>query len=198
MADAYLSLSNLAPAFEKQALVLVPNNRLRNHLLRAYALQQTANAWIKPPIQSLSQWLESLWEQLQANGCDYSCVTIASPLQRQMLWEKAITQSPLGATLLQPQPLAQQADSALRNLELWALNESDLQNENAFIDYKSNTTQFVGWLKTFNADLARQGTVTREASYRLIARAFSDGSLTRLPEIYLEGFDDLPPLMQNI
>ncbi len=196
MAATYLSLQTLALALACNALILVPNNRLRNHLLRAFALEQTANAWIKPNIQSLSQWLESQWEALQNRGVSYSCVTIATPVQRQMLWEVAIKNSALGATLLQPKPLAQQADSAFKNLELWQLSDSFANDY--FSDAKSNSAQFVAWAQEFKHALKLQSCVTRETSYALIAQAFSQGDLSKLNEIYLEGFDDLPPLMQAI
>lgn len=196
MAATYLSLKPLAPAFTRNALILVPNNRLRNHLLRAFALEQTAQAWLKPNIQSLSQWLESQWEALQNRGVHYSCATIATPLQRQILWEAAIKNSAIGATLLQPKPLAQQADSAFKNLELWQL--SDCVESDYFSDAKSNSAQFVAWAQEFKQALKLQGCVTREASYALIAQAFIQGDLPKLGEIYLEGFDDLPPLMQSI
>lgn len=198
MASSYLSLTELTPIIEKRALVLVPNKRLRNHLLRAYALQQTAKAWLKPNIQSLSQWLENQWEQLQVNLYPPACKTIASPLQRQMLWEKAIAQSPLGANLLQPQPLALQADSALQHLELWALTENDIHSDNTYLDHNSNAAQFSSWLKNVKADLKRQGTITKESSFGLIAQAYRENILVQLSEIYLEGFDDLSPLMQQV
>jgi probable DNA repair protein len=196
MAATYLSLKALNPALGKNALVLVPNNRLRNHLLRAYALQQTAQAWLKPNIQSLSQWLESQWDTLQNKGVSYSCVTIATPLQRQIIWEAAVKNSTLGATLLQPKPLGQQADSAFKNLELWQL--SDSISTDYFSDAKSNSAQFAEWTSEFKRVLKLQNTITKETSYALIAQAFIQGDLDKLDEIYLEGFDDLPPLMQHI
>ena len=196
MAATYLSLKALAPALASNAPILVPNNRLRNHLLRAFALEQTAQAWLKPNIQSLSQWLESQWEALQNRALNYSCVTIATPLQRQMLWEAAIKNSALGATLLQPKPLAQQADSAYKNLELWQLSDSFASDY--FSDAKSNSAQFVAWAQEFKHALKLQNCVTRETSYALIAQAFAQGDLPKLDEIYLEGFDDLPPLIQAI
>jgi ATP-dependent helicase/nuclease subunit B len=196
MAATYLSLQALAPALEKHALILVPNNRLRNHLLRAFALQQTAQAWLKPNIQSLSQWLESQWEALQNKGIRYSCVTIATPLQRQILWEAAVKNSTLGANLLQPKPLAQQADSALKNLELWRLSDSFLTEY--FTDTASNSAQFAEWTKEFKRVLTLQNCITRETSYAFIAHAFAQNELYKLNEIHLEGFDDLPPLMQHI
>ncbi len=196
MAATYLSLESLAPALATNALILVPNNRLRNHLLRAFALQQTAQAWLKPNIQSLSQWLESQWESMQNRGLDYSCATIATPLQRQILWEAAIKNSTLGATLLQPKPLAQQADSALKNLELWRLDDNFLTDY--FTDPKSNSAQFAEWAKTFKRNLQLQNCITREKSYALIAHAFIQNHLPILDKIYLEGFDDLPPLMAHI
>lgn len=196
MTLSYLSLDSLAPALAQNALVLVPNNRLRNHLLRAFALRQSAKAWLKPNIQSLNQWLESQWEALQDLGIIYSCALIATPLQRQMLWETAIKQSALGARLLQPKPLAQQADSAYKNLQLWRLDEA--LSQDYFNDAQSNASQFQGWMAEFRRSLALQNTITRETSYALIANAFLQGELPRHNTIYLEGFDDLPPLMQHV
>ncbi len=196
MTATYLSLESLTPALEKNALILVPNNRLRNHLLRTFAMQQTAKAWLKPNIQTVSQWLDSQWQSLQNNGVSYACVTIASSLQRQMLWEAAIKNSPLGATLLQPKPLAQQADSALKNLELWRLRDN-VQTQ-FFADPNSNNAQFLGWMTEFNRTLGAQKSITRETSYALISEAFITQDLQPLAEIYLEGFDDLPPLLQYI
>lgn len=196
MAATYLSLGNLTPAINSGVLILVPNNRLRNHLLRAYATRQTAKAWLKPNIQSLSQWLESLWDNLQNNGVSYSCAKVATNLQRQIIWEAAIKNSSIGDTLLQPKPLAQQADSAFKNLELWRLTQN-LSN-NYFVDPKSNTAQFIEWIKEFKRALKIQNSVTREHTYELIAQAFELGHLPKLDNIYLEGFDDIPPLMQHV
>ncbi|RYY75571.1 MAG: hypothetical protein EOO52_09285 [Gammaproteobacteria bacterium] len=196
MATTLLSLDALAPALTSNALVLVPNNRLRNHLLRAFALQQETRAWLKPNIQSLTQWLDTQWQALQNRGVDYSCVKIATPLQRQIIWEAAIKSSSLGATLLQPKPLAQQADSAYKNLELWQLDDTALIDY--FSDGQSNVAQFAEWAKMFKRNLQLQHCVTRETSYALIEAAFTKGDLPKLPEIYLEGFDDIPPLLNNI
>lgn len=196
MAATYLSLKALTPALTKNALILVPNNRLRNHLLRAFAVQQTAQAWLKPNIQSLSQWLETQWESLQNKAVSYSCATIATSLQRQIVWEAAIKNSTFGSTLLQPKPLAQQADSAFKNLELWRLSDSFLTDY--FTDANSNSAQFSEWAKEFNRTLKLQNCITRETSYALIAHAFAQGDLVKKDVIYLEGFDDLSPLVQHI
>jgi len=196
MAASYLSLESLAPAFNKNALIIVPNNRLRNQLLRAFAQQQSTKAWLKPNLQSLSEWLHNQWEALQGKAISYSCVAIASPVQRQILWEAAIKNSASGATLLQPKALAQQADSAFKNLELWRLSENTQLSQ--FFDPDSNSAQFSLWLKEFKRNLALQNTITLEASYELTAQAFLKNDLPKYDEIYLEGFDDLPPLMHYV
>ena len=196
MAATYLSLEPLLPVLNSDELILVPNNRLRNHLLRAFATQQSAQAWLKPNIQSLSQWLESQWETLQNNAVSYSCKSIATHLQRHIIWEAAIKSSSIGATLLQPKPLAQQADSAYKNLELWRL--CDQLSEDFFADNKTNTAQFIEWMTEFKRVLTLQQSVTRETSYELIAHAFTQGHLKKIQVIYLEGFDDLPPLIDYL
>ncbi len=196
MAATYLSLESITPALEGKALVLAPNNRLRNHLLRAYALQQTTPAWVKPNIQSLNQWLNSQWEALQNKGVSYSCTSIATDMQRQIIWEATVKNSSVGATLLQPKPLAQQADSALKNLQMWRLGNE--LTTHYFTDTKSNCAQFVAWTNEFKRVLNLQNSITQETSYELIAQAFAQGDLPKLHEIYLEGFDDLPPLVHYL
>jgi ATP-dependent helicase/nuclease subunit B len=196
MAATHLSLEALAPALASGALILVPNNRLRNHLLRTYATHQTAQAWLKPNIQTLSQWLAGQWESLQNKAVSYSCVNIATSLQRQTIWEAAIKNSTVGATLLQPRPLVQQADSAFKNLELWRLGQS--LPTDFFTDNQTNTAQFIEWMHEFKRVLKLQNAITQEKSYEFIAQAFDLGDLNKLDEIYLEGFDDIPPLMQYV
>lgn len=196
MVAALFDITPLLPALNQGELILTANNRLRNHILRAYGVfQQTQHhtVWSAPAIFPLNQWLRERWRQLQDQAYGPSQVMIASPAQRQHLWEDVITHSSVSDALLQPEPLAQSADSALRNLSLWRLSENDLRGfEN------QNTQHFMIWLNEFNTRLAQMQLITEEKSYDIIAEAFSAGVLEQVPRIYLQGFDDIPPLINHV
>ncbi len=196
MVAALFDITPLLPALSQGDLILTANNRLRNHILRAYGVyQQTQDksVWAAPAIYPLNQWLRECWRQLQDQAYEPSQVMIASALQRQYLWEDVITHSSVSDALLQPEPLAHSADSALRNLALWRLDEKTLHGfEN------QNTQHFVSWLQEFNARLAQMQLITEEKSFDIVADAFANNILARPARIYLQGFDDIPPLINHV
>lgn len=196
MVAALFDISPLLPALNQGDLILTANNRLRNHILRAYGVYQQnlgQSVWAAPRIYPLNQWLRECWRQLQDLAYGPSQAMIASAAQRQYLWEDVITNSNLSDALLQPEPLAQSADSALRNLALWRLTDADLSS---FAN--QNTQHFIIWLNEFNTRLAQMQLITEETAYAIVAEAFSAGVLPRPPRIYLQGFDDIPPLTNHV
>ena len=196
MVAALFDIDSLLAPLANGELILTANNRLRNHILRAYADQQTAKgleAWPTPRIFPLNLWLRSCWDELQAHAYPKAAMMIATNLQRQLMWEEIITHAPDCDALLQPEPLAQHADSALRNLELWRLTPADFLHQG-----NQNSQSFNNWLDEFNTRLARASFITEEAAHQIIAEAFSQGVLPALPRIYLQGFDDIPPLYRHL
>lgn len=199
MADTYFDITPYLPAIQNDELIITANNRLRNHMLRAYGQQDSSgNAWRSPRIYSLSQWIDLGWSLLQRRAYAPAAKPIINNLQRQSLWEKIISESSLAAALLQAEPLAQAADSALRNLELWQLVEDDVRLAEPLLNTMSNSQCWLTWLGEFRARLAAQGFITNEYSIQLLADAFKQQYLTREPIIHLTGFDDIPPLHQDL
>jgi ATP-dependent helicase/nuclease subunit B len=196
MVAELFDITPLLPALTQGELILTANNRLRNHILRAYGVYQLAQGqqvWTAPNIYPLNHWLKDCWQALQDQAYPASQVMIASAFQRQYLWEDIITNAHNSDALLQPEPLAQSADSALRSLELWRLTEKDLQ------DYEhQNTLSFLQWLREFKLRLTQSLLITEENSHRIIADAFTASALTPVPRIYLQGFDDIPPLTRYL
>jgi ATP-dependent helicase/nuclease subunit B len=201
MVDTYFDIVPYLSAIESDQLILTANNRLRNHLLRAYGQYQQSrsnNVWPTPRIYSLSQWLELQWSQLQRLGYAPAAQRIINNLQRQALWEKIINESSLAAALLQAEPLAQAADSALRNLELWQLSEADVQAADPLLNPHSNSYCWLTWLGEFRAHLAKLGFITREAANQILIKAIHEGLIPVEPIIHLSGFDDIPPQHQDL
>lgn len=200
MVDTYFDITPYLTAIDSGELIITANNRLRNHMLRAYGQRQTTTAkvWPSPRIYSLSQWIELNWGLLQRRAYVPAAHQIINNLQRQTLWEKIIGESSLAAALLQPEPLAQAADSALRNLELWQLTEEQVRAAEPLLNAQSNTYCWLTWLGEFRARLAQLGFITQESANHILIDAFKHSQLDQEAIIHLTGFDDIPPQHQDL
>jgi len=200
MVDTWFDITPHLSAIDSGELIITANNRLRNHMLRAYGQRRTdaTDVWLSPRIYSLSQWIEMNWEVLQRRAYAPAAQRIINNLQRQTLWEKIIGESSLAAALLQPEPLAQAADSALRNLELWQLNEEQVSAAEPLLNAQSNTYCWLTWLGEFRARLAQLGFITQESANQILIDAFKNLQLDQEAIIHLTGFDDIPPQHQDL
>lgn len=198
MAVTLLTIDRLQEAINEDELILTANDRLRRHLLQAWGEQQRKNglkAWRTPRIYPLNHWLEAQWQTLVDRAHPPCTHAWASRSQRQWLWQQIINQANESEGLLQVEPLAQQADTALRHLTLWEITSEELA-DTPFPG--SNLRSFLAWQKPFEARLAQCGLMIPEQGHRLIAEAFESQLLPSLPRLWLLGFDDIPPLHQRI
>lgn len=199
MLAALFDLTQLRSALRTEDLIVTANDRLRRHIERAWDAEQEArglNAWSAPQVQSLNRWLERQWQFLVERGYHGCQAVIAGRHQRQLLWERIIGQSPSGAGLLQAEPLARQAETALRSLELWTIDLDSLSKTGPFDE--PNSRAFTDWLTQFRAQMRQAGLITPETAHRILLDAFAEGALSRPERIWLEGFDDLPPLHRQV
>lgn len=199
MLAALFDLTQLRPALSSEDLIITANDRLRRHIVRAWDVERQAqglNAWQAPKILPLNRWLERQWQFLVERGYPGCRAVIASRHQRQLLWERIIAQSPSGSGLLQAEPLARQAETALRSLELWAIDLDSLSETGPFAE--PNSRAFADWLTQFREQMHQAGLITPETAHRILLKAFAEGALVRPERIWLEGFDDLPPLHRKI
>lgn len=199
MLAALFDLTQLRPALVADDSIITANDRLRRHIVRAWDAEQQAqgvSAWPAPRIQPLNRWLEQQWQFLVERAYPGCQAVIAGRHQRQLLWERIIGQSPSGAALLQAEPLAQQAETALRSLELWTIDLESLSETGPFDE--PNSRAFADWLTQFRAQIREAGLITPETAHRILLDAFNERALPRPERIWLEGFDDLPPLHRQV
>ena len=198
MLAALFDLTPLHQALRDGDLILTANDRLRRHLVRAWSQEQHRlghRAWPAPRIQPLNLWLDSQWQTLLECGYPGCNALVATRHQRQLLWERVISESPGSDNLLQAEPLSSDADAALRALELWRLDPEDLNRSFAS---ETEGELFSVWLQQFQAQLDQCGLITPESAQAIVASAFRDGALPQHARIWLVGFDDLAPLHQWI
>lgn len=195
------------PSLTNKQLILTANNRLRNHLLRSYVQEcerQGQTSITSPRVYTFQQWFDQQWQALQGQGWAPAFTPIATALQRQWLWQEIIQNSSLAAGLLQAAPLAQSADAALHNLELWQLDEEDIKATEPLMTTSSNSYNFLAWLGEFRARLTQLGLITQEEAVKSLIQAFKQQGIDKEPLIEKEplilllGFDDIPPLHQQL
>ncbi|MDQ2078024.1 PD-(D/E)XK nuclease family protein [Marinimicrobium sp. ABcell2] len=197
MVAALFDLTPLRQALRDGELILTANDRLRRHILRAWSEEQRRqgiSVWHAPRVQALNRWLEKQWQTLVESGYPGCRAAIADRQQRQLLWERVIADSPESELLLQAEPLSGEADAALRTLELWQTELTACPE----VESDANSAYFVRWLDSFQQRLSEQKLITPEAAHGVVATAFLEGSLPKSERIWLEGFDDLPPLHQHL
>jgi hypothetical protein len=150
MLAALFDLTQLRSALSAEDLIITANDRLRRHIVRAWDAEQQArglSAWPAPRIQALNRWLERQWQFLVERSYPGCQAVIAGRHQRQLLWERIIGQSSSGSGLLQAEPLARQAESALRSLELWTIDLASLTESGPFDE--TNSRAFADWLADY-------------------------------------------------
>ena len=182
-------IQRILPYCEANALILTPNNRLRSKMLQAWGQQQQnqgLSSWQAPRIETIDTWFLQQWEKLQTIAHPDSAQLIASHEQQRIIWE-AITAD---CGLMQTEAVAKQAASAFTTLVRW--NQAVDQQIDASIN-----EQFADWVKQFQQQLKALNYITQEESYNIIGEAFNKGELTLEPTIYLLGFDDIAPLIQQ-
>lgn len=192
MSSTLYDISALKPLLEQGEWVLTPNQRLRNRIREAFAATQ-GPVGITPHVYSLHEWLDSCWQNLQdlgAQGCEQG---IVNDLQARTLWKDVIERAGADEGLHASSRLIQQANEALRNLDLWQVPVSQIAAHGDPEDYP-----LLEWAGAFQTRLQTHGLITREAGYGCVLRAFQSGVLSRLPAIHLESLPDLPPLLQSV
>jgi probable DNA repair protein len=191
-------------------LVLVPNFRSSRQLqdaLASWRCRHGANS-IQPssPVFAIDLWLSDLWQQLAGLSDDARlAVTLLTPLQEHLLWERIIGDSPFGATLLNVSGTADDARLAWQQLLQWQLPRTFLHripaNQHDSREF-SAADIFGDWALRF-AELCRQREVASFSAMlcNLLELCHEQPRLLRqvLPaRLGLWGFDDPPPLYRDL
>ena len=203
----------LQPAFPFQqildqlppgGLLLTPTNRLRNRCQQVFGTtQQAGKNWAPPPVESLQGWLDKLWFELQQQQWQPAMCRVLNREQRQLLWQQCVEET-LDKGLINTQQLAANCDTALAQLIQWRLIDNlDTVDQSLAPHWEKTGLQpsdypLIEVLPRFRAQLLQRNAITPDQRDLLIARAFDEGKLNRLPQISLAGFIQNSPLTDRI
>lgn len=184
---------NILATLDPESLVLTANRRLARtltQLANQERLKAGETVWPTPAILPFSAWLEQCWaEWLDHQEAGRATpLTLLTPWQERLLWEKTIQRSPEGETLLRVAEAAGSAQQAWNLLKAWqiSLTESDTYDH-------EDAQAFYGWSGQFARQCRKQGWLDQASLSDHLRLHLSQFSWPK--QIFLAGFQRHPPQM---
>lgn len=182
--------TNLVEHLKEEGIILTPTRRLatrlKNDLNTIWA--QNHKVWATPAIYALEDWLNSLWEQYEIQGC--IGVQRIQPMQALLRWEVIIQQSEAGKRLLQPHTTAKTVFTAWKTLHYWRVLHLLKENPE-----NNDFATFQNWAQSY-ADWLAENQYTDDAQYPSLLLELLCQKNTQPKNMILYGFEELTPLYQ--
>jgi hypothetical protein len=180
-------LSKLFKELTVHSTVVTPNRRLTNYLTKEYddfQKKSGKNAWPSINILPLASWTETLWQSCPSNKI------LLNDHQERFIWQKIITNSKIGGSLLNITETTEQAHQAYQLLQEWCV----ALNHETFA-LSEDTSTFQSWAQHF-VDLCG---VNNWISHSSIADELYCYNEIRFPErLILISFDQLTPQFEKL
>jgi probable DNA repair protein len=176
-------------------IIITPNNRLQKvlseDLARKAMNEQSSYVVEAPPVNTLAEFIEMLWENAQYAG--YKPALSKSLITQErafVLWASIIQNDDSLSTIMQPTELAQLAAKSFRHLLLWQIDPLSLSPDS------EESTHFKRWANAYT--LQTKSNVNEEQALAIIIDAISDGVIELPQKVILWAFDEHPPLYARL
>ena len=205
-----VTLFDVKPFMEHLAgghLVLTSNQRLASRISSAYAQncrERGVSVVATPRVYAINHWLEEDWKRLLITG--HSAALKHKPLSRfqeQQLWEQVIhtasfdSAEVLGSALLRPSSAAKIAASAYKLLVEWRQDIKDEKLRSGF-DNDEDATALLTWIDAFEQRCNDNEWIASCRKTAIVLSAYEEGVLATEGEIIGVGFEDMPPLVEDL
>lgn len=208
METPLINLSLFLPIIEKGEPIITANSRLSAKIIQAYGWYLSKSKGIhvteKPAVYSLGEWLEAEWQSAQAQGDQRTVLMRLNASQRLSIWESIIAERLDALPMARADHLSHTADKALRSLLLWQLTLEDVHRYiSPFQDAQTHretqdNSPFLQWAKAFLAYIDQKQWITAEQQQARLLAIANERSEPIFNQLYLYGFDDIPPLTQAL
>lgn len=175
--------------------LITANSRQCAKIRAAFVSEQSKSTAIceHPQLYSLNTWVERLWRQY----CETQQPRLSPPLvlngiQRQLVWQPILDSDLDLLPLVKSEQLLLHADSAYRNLCLWQLKTSQISTSEEI------QASFNRWFDRFSQALEVNNWIIPEQRQEILLAALQQGQLPTQKQLYLYGFDDIPPLTRSL
>ena len=180
-------------------LILTPNQRLAAQIAESWAaeMHKTKTVWIAPRVTSIDHWLRHCWDELQdQNHALVTGLAIVGQQQSRYYWDRAIAdcgaQSAIDASTFADGRFSKLAAETYDIVQNWDLSEQQIPKSTP------SSRQFIQWAEAYQKLLSRNQLVTTARSWQLVAEGFAQSALVNEEQIYLYGFQSMPPVQQSV
>jgi ATP-dependent helicase/nuclease subunit B len=144
-----ISLGNIKTAIEAGSIVLVPNNRLRDAVLHAYAQSKDHDVYATPRVLGIDIWVRECWDLAAQTGLSpYSETRPVSTMEEIFLWTEIIESSLDRYPLLNPEETANVVGRAYQTMKHWQLDENHEEVLQSY-DVIPDISAFLNWCQQF-------------------------------------------------
>ncbi|MEQ8313923.1 MAG: PD-(D/E)XK nuclease family protein [Gammaproteobacteria bacterium] len=149
MAIKRISLGNIKTAIEAGSIVLVPNNRLRDAVLHAYAQSKENDVYATPRVLGIDVWVRECWDVSAQTGLSpYSETRPVSTMEEIFLWTEIIESSLDRYPLLNPEETANVVGRAYQTMKHWQLDKNHEEVLQSY-DVIPDINAFLNWCQRF-------------------------------------------------
>ncbi|MCY4357759.1 MAG: PD-(D/E)XK nuclease family protein [Gammaproteobacteria bacterium] len=189
----------LAEAIEQGATVLVPNNRLRDAVVRSYARSQSHTVFVTPRVIGVDVWARNTWDQLASLGrLPYCTRLLVSDTEERVLWTQIIENSLHSYPLLNPGETAAQASRAYQRMKQWKLQKNHQQELLSFAVIP-DLQAFLHWSTMFEKLCKKKSVISLvDCIEQICMDLASPNTLPIANNFVLLNFTQPPPLYRTL
>lgn len=192
-------IAPLLPALESGAVILVPNNRIRDAVLAAYAAASTQRVFRTPAVFAIDIWIQETWEFNANRGLSpFAELTILGATEELFIWLSIVEKSLKQIPLLNPEETAASVSQSYRQLKQWLLDDPQLLEMEPYSGIP-DVAAFRDWIMQYQDFCQQQQCQSLvDATIGLIAELGADSALRLPQEILLLNFHQPPPLYRQL
>ena len=193
------NIEPLLPAIAQNALILVPNHRIRDAILSSHASQAGAAAFRTPRVFAIDIWIRDMWELASNRALSSFCnLQLIDAAAEHFIWIGIIERSLSELPLLNPDQTARIVGQSYRSLQQWLSNGDD-PREALGATAIPDVAAFLNWVEQYRQYGEKNHLINLVDCTQTLLAALDQTALNLLGEdVYLVNFYQPPPLYQRL
>lgn len=190
--DLQLAMSEL----QENAILLVPNNRMRKALLEAISKQSEQVVMRCPRVEAVDVWVRMTWQSLAQRGIEPFCSAyVLDGIQEQLIWTRIVEESMTTFPLLNPQETASALSHAYQLMKQWQIDSPDASRLEQFIGI-ADVAAFLYWRGKFQILCEQQNCVNLVDAITTLTGYLQEHPVVE--KVQLINFYQPPPLYRDL
>ena len=192
-------LEPLLPAIEQNALILVPNHRMRDAILTSHASQAGATVFRSPRVFAIDVWIRDMWETASNRALPPFCnLQLIDAVAEHFIWVGIIERSLSQLPLLNPDQTARAVGQSYRSLKQW-LSSGEEHHEVPAATAIPDLAAFSNWVQQYRQYGEENQLINLvDCTQTLLAELDQPAFKLAAKEVYLVNFYQPPPLYRQL